>query len=103
MVESKKMSGSEKGKPVVRTLSLRGRKFEGYVIRKFNDRITIEFERIKPIRKYERYLKTKTKMHAKLLGDVDIEIGDYVQVQECRPLSKILHHVFIKKIRSVQK
>jgi ribosomal protein S17 len=30
----------------------------------------------------------------------NIQIGDYVQVQECRPLSKIIHFVLIKKIRS---
>ena len=30
----------------------------------------------------------------------EINIGDYIQVMECRPLSKILHHVVVKKIRS---
>ena len=32
----------------------RGRKFEGYVIRKFDKRVTIEFERVNYIKKYER-------------------------------------------------
>jgi small subunit ribosomal protein S17 len=96
---SKKVGKSVPMKKVVGTLSLRGRKFQGVVIRKFGNRVTIEFERTRLIRKYERYIKTKTKMHARLLEGMDVEIGDYIQVQECRPLSKILHHVVVKKIR----
>ena len=80
---------------------LRGRKFEGYVIRKFDKRVTIKFERIKFIKKYERYLKTKTKLHARLPETMknEINIGDYIQIMECRPLSKIIHFVVVKKIR----
>tara|TARA_Y100000310_G_scaffold345132_1_gene462072 strand:- start:4607 stop:4921 length:315 start_codon:yes stop_codon:yes gene_type:complete len=99
MVEKEKTSGSEKRKSIVGTLSLRGRKFQGTVIRKIGNRVTIEFERTKLISKYERYIKTKTKMHARLPSEIDVEVGDYIQVQECRPLSKILHHVVVKKIR----
>jgi small subunit ribosomal protein S17 len=109
--EKKKLEKGTLGEPRVKTsenkkekavvVPLRGRKFEGYVIRKFEGRVTIEFERVKPLRKYERYIKTKTKMHARLPKALinDINIGDYVQVQECRPLSKILHHIVVKKIR----
>lgn len=82
-------------------LSARGRVFKGTVIKKFPRRITIEFERTIYIRKYERYLKKKTKIHARLpdcLKD-EINVGDYIEVQECRPLSKIIHFVTIKKIR----
>jgi small subunit ribosomal protein S17 len=87
-----------KGKDV----AMRGRKFEGYVTRKFEKRITIEFERINFVRKYERYSKSKTKIHAYLPEKMkeEINIGDYVQVIECRPLSKIMHHVVVKKIKS---
>lgn len=80
---------------------LRGRKFEGYVIKKFEKRITIRFEKIKYMKKYERYIKAQSKMHARLpekLKD-SVNIGDYIQIMECRPLSKILHFVVVKKIR----
>jgi len=89
-------------KKVKNLAGARGRKFEGYVIRKFDKRVTIEFERVKYIRKYERYAKFKTKIHARLPENMknEINIGDYIQVQECRPLSKITHHIVIKKIRS---
>ena len=89
-----------KGKNVVGTLGTRGRKFEGKVIKKFDKRVTIEFERVKLVRKYERYIRKKSKMHAYLPKQLKdkIEIGDLIQVQECRPISKIQHHIVIKKM-----
>ena len=83
----------------------RGRKFEGYVIRKFDKRLTIQFENVKYIKKYERYAKTRTKIHARLPENMKdkINVGDYIQVMECRPLSKIIHHIVIKKIREGEK
>ena len=82
-------------------LKVRGRTFEGKVIRKFPRRITIGFERMMYIRKYERYAKSKTKIHARLPMCIEnkIDIGDTVLVKECRPLSKIIHFVVIKKIK----
>ena len=85
-----------------RPVSTRGRIFEGLVIRKFPKRITIEFERTIKIPKYERFLKKKTKIHARLPDSLahDIHIGDLIRLQECRPLSKIIHFIVIKKIKS---
>lgn len=82
-------------------LKVRGRTFEGKVIRKFPRRITIGFERMMYIRKYERYAKSKTKIHARLPMCMEnkIDIGDTVLVRECRPLSKIIHFIAIKKIK----
>jgi len=81
-------------------LKTRGRIFEGRVIKKFPKRITIEFERMIYIRKYERYTKTKTKIHARLPDCIKekVNVGDLVKIQECRPLSKIVHFIFIKKL-----
>lgn len=81
-------------------LRTRGRTFEGIVTRKFDKRITIEFERMVYVRKYERYTKSKTKIHARLPDCMrrDINIGDRVKVQKCRPLSKIIHFAVIEKI-----
>jgi len=31
-----------------------------------------------------------------------INLGDYIRVQECRPLSKIIHFVVINKIRDAE-
>jgi len=83
------------------SLKARGKTFEGKVIRKMNKRITIEFERMIYVKKYERYAKSRTKIHARLPKCLEkgIHVGDIVKVQECRPLSKIIHFVAIKKIK----
>ena len=107
MAERKKKTESKvakkEKKKVVGTLKIgtRGRVFEGIVIRKFDKRITIAFERLTYIRKYERYAKFRTKIHARLPESMEkeINIGDLIRVQECRPLSKIIHFVVIKKIK----
>ncbi|MCX6749449.1 MAG: 30S ribosomal protein S17 [Candidatus Pacearchaeota archaeon] len=83
-------------------LKARGRIFEGKVIKKFPSRITIEFERMVRVRKYERYAKSKTKLHARLpiCMEKEINVGDLIRIQECRPLSKIIHFVIISKVKS---
>jgi len=87
--------------PTHGNISIRGRSFKGKVIKKFHKRITIEFERTLYIKKYERYAKKKTKLHARLPECMkeQIQIGDYVEIHECRPISKIIHFVVINKIR----
>ncbi len=84
------------------SLKVRGRIFEGRVTKKFATRVVIEFERMIYVRKYERYYKSKTKIHAHLPTCMEnqIQIGDLIRIQECRPLSKIIHFVVIKKIKS---
>ncbi|MBU0957444.1 MAG: 30S ribosomal protein S17 [Nanoarchaeota archaeon] len=82
-------------------LSARGRTFQGVVIKKFPKRLTIQFERTIYLKKYERYMKKKSKLHARISKCMEdkIDLGDYIQIQECRPLSKIIHFVVIKLIR----
>jgi len=81
-------------------ISLRGRSFKGTVIKKFSKRVVIEFERTIYIKKYERYAKRKTKLHARLPVCIEdeVNIGDYVEIKECRPISKIIHFVVIGKV-----
>jgi small subunit ribosomal protein S17 len=83
-------------------LKARGRTFEGDVIKKFPRRIVIEFERTIYIKKYERYAKKKTTLHARTpkCMESQVKVGDYVLIKECRPLSKIIHFVLIKVIRN---
>lgn len=110
MKEEEKLAGQLKQKtncidkqcPFHGNLKSRGRNFKGFVVRKFPRRLCIEFERVIYVKKYERYMKKKTRIHARLpdcLKD-EINAGDYIEVRECRPLSKIIHFVVIKKVRS---
>lgn len=80
-------------------ISLRGRSFKGRVMKKFPKRVVIEFERTVYIKKYERYARRKTKLHARLPDCMaeNINIGDYVEIKECRPISKIIHFVVVGK------
>lgn len=81
-------------------LKARGREFKGYVVKKLPRRIAIEFERVVSVKKYERYYMKKSKIHARLPDCLvnEINVGDYVLIRECRPLSKIIHFVVIKKV-----
>ncbi len=82
-------------------VKVRGRIFEGRVTRKLPTRLVIELERMIYSRKYERYYKSRTKIHAHLSKcmENEINVGDLIRIQECRPLSKIIHFVVIKKIK----
>jgi small subunit ribosomal protein S17 len=84
------------GKPI----SFRGRRFRGTVIKKFPTRVVIEFERTIYIKKFERYAKRKTKLHARLPEHMfkEINLGDYIEIAECRPISKIIHFIVVRKI-----
>lgn len=98
--EVEKVSCADETCPIHGSLKVRGRTFKGNVVKKLPRRIVIEFERTIYIRKYERYMKKKTKIHARLprCKVNDVNVGDYVSVGECRPLSKITHFVFLSKI-----
>lgn len=79
----------------------RGRVFEGTVIRKFHGRVTIQFERMLYIQKYERYEKRKTKLHARLTKcmENDVNMGDLIEIAETRPISKMIHFIVTKVIK----
>jgi len=118
MAENKKIKTKEKIKkdilikekcsdrdcPFHGNLKTRGKTFKGIVISKKNKRIAIEFERMVYVRKYERYAKSRTKLHARLpvCMEKEINLGDLIKIQECRPLSKIIHFVVVKKIKGAE-
>ena len=97
----KKNMCKDKDCPFHGNLKLRGKTFRGIIISKHDKRIAIEFERMVYVKKYERYAKTKTKIHARLPSCMKekINIGDLVKIKECRPLSKIIHFVVVEKLK----
>lgn len=82
-----------------------GRVFKGKVTKKFDTRVVLGFERTIRVKKYERFSKRKTKLHARLPEDlkVKVHVGDIVKVRECRPLSKIIHFVVIEVLKDKTK
>ena len=114
MVEQKKMAKKKEEKieckdrlcPVHgdRKLKMRVRTFEGVVIRKFPGRVTIAFERMLKLPKYERYEKRRTKIHAWLPDCMsgEVGVGDLVLIAETRPISKMIHFVVSKVVRKAK-
>jgi len=82
----------------------RGRVFEGIVTKKFPKRIVIEIERTVKIHKYERFYKKMTRIHARVPDALEsqVNVGDLIRMQECRPLSKIIHFIVTEKIKSAE-
>lgn len=89
-----------KKKEESKIVGTRGRIFEGKVIRKFDRRAVVEFDRMVRVAKYERFMRKTTKVHSRIPDNLNVNIGDYVKVQECRPLSKMIHSVVIRVLRS---
>jgi len=100
MATQEKIICNDKFCPKHGSMSTRGRSFKGTVIRKFPKRVVIEFDRTVFIKKYERYAKRKTKLHARLPECMfnEINLGDYIEIIECRPISKIVHFIAVQKI-----
>jgi small subunit ribosomal protein S17 len=105
-MEQKKQTKKTERKKVAEAMQLtaptRGRSFEGKVVKIFPHRVVVEFSRVVKVKKYERFYKKKTKLHARIPKEINLLIGDYVRVMECRPLSKIIHFIVVEKIRSNQ-
>src|SRR3989344_6757246 len=101
--EAEISSCTDRDCPTHGKLRAHGRVFQGTVTKIFPRRMTLMFERTIYVKKYERYAKTRTKIHARLPACMQhsIKKDDLVKVQECRPLSKIIHHVFTGVVKAV--
>lgn len=60
--------------------------------------VTVEWIRRRYVPKYERYLKSRTKVKAHNPPEIDAKAGDLVVIQQCRPISKTKHFTIVKKI-----
>lgn len=79
-------------------LSARGQIIEGVVVSdKAPKTVVVLRSYLKKIRKYERYEKRKSKIHAHNPPCIDAKVGDVVKIAECRPLSKTKSFVVVEK------
>jgi small subunit ribosomal protein S17 len=80
-------------------VSLRGRTFEGIVLKNiFQKTATVEWERRNFVKKYERYEKRRTRVKAHCPQCLNISKGDKVKIMESRPISKTKKFIIIQKI-----
>ncbi|MBS3150997.1 30S ribosomal protein S17 [Candidatus Woesearchaeota archaeon] len=74
-----------------------GRTFSGIVIsRRMQKTAKVAWERRLYLKKYERYEKRKSSVMAHIPEGIELEEGDKVIIQECRPISKTKHFIIIK-------
>ena len=63
-----------------------------------NDSIVVERQRIRSMKKYERYEKKTNRFNAHLPSCIgEVSIGDRVRIMECRPLSKTVSFCVIER------
>jgi len=93
----KKPDENDKKNPFNGTLATRGKLFEGIVI-KSKAKNTVVIEKPAPIyfTKFKRYGRSKSKIHAHVPSNIDVQEGNRVVAAECRPLSKSVSFVIIE-------
>ncbi len=79
------------------TLSVRGQVITGKVV---SDRmmgtVVVERQYLHYVRKYKRYEKRSSKLHAHNSPCIHAKTGDTVRIAECRPLSKTTTFVVVE-------
>ncbi len=79
-------------------LPIRGQIIEGVVVSaKAPKTVVVLRSYLKKIRKYERYERRRSKIHAHNPPCIDAKEGDMVKIAECRPLSKTKSFVVVEK------
>ena len=79
------------------TLSVRGKLLRGTVTSaKAKKMVVVSREYPRPVTKYKRYVRSRSKVHAYLPECVETKEGDEVMIAECRPLSKTISFVVIE-------
>lgn len=93
--ERKSAGCKDRNCPLHGTLAARGKSFKGIVKKISGKRAIVEFERLVYTEKYERYSKSRTRLHAYLPECIrkDVSVGELVLIRECRPINKITHFV----------
>ncbi len=93
MKEEKKQTAE----PKLGSLRTHGRIFKGIVkAARMQKTITVEWNRLFYIKKYERYEKKRSKVKAHVPENIEVKEGDTVKIMECRPISKTKHFVVIE-------
>ena len=84
--------------PVHGELSTRGFKISGTVVSdKMQNSVVVQREFAKKLPKFGRYEKRRTRISAHNPPCINAKAGDKVLIKECRPISKTISYVVIKK------
>ncbi|MCI0562585.1 MAG: 30S ribosomal protein S17 [Nitrososphaera sp.] len=79
------------------TLSVRGKLLTGIVSSsKAKKMVVVSREYPGPVRKYKRFQRSRSTVHAYLPDCIEVKEGEEVRIAECRPLSKTVSFVLIE-------
>jgi small subunit ribosomal protein S17 len=82
-------------------LSIRGKILIGTTISsKAHKMIVVSREYPRLVRKYKRYERSRSNVHAYLPSCIDVNQGDEVKIAECKPISKTVSFVTVEVIKS---
>ena len=93
----KKAEDGDNKNPFNGSLSIRGKIFEGIVIKSMAKN-TVILEKEAPIYfgKFKRYGRSKNRIHAHVPSNLDVNDGDRVMAAECRQLAKSVSFVVVE-------
>jgi small subunit ribosomal protein S17 len=81
-------------------LSVRGQVFNCTVVSDRMDSTVVVLRKFeKKIRKFERFEKRRSKIHAHNPSCIEAKMGDKVKIAECRPISKTKSFVVVEVLR----
>ena len=93
----KKSMENDSNNPFNGTLAVRGKIFEGIVIKaKAKGTVTLQKESPIYFTKFRRYGRSKSRIHAHVPSNLDVKEGDHVIAAECRPISKSVSFVVVE-------
>ncbi len=88
---------NENNNPFNGSLTIRGKLFEGIVINaKAKGTAIIQRESPVYFKKFKRFGRSKSKIHAHIPSNLNVQKGDYVVAAECRPISKSVSFVIVE-------
>jgi len=97
IVSLPKKSCEDKLCPFHGSLSIRGRLYAGTVeSNKSSKMIVVSREYNRLVKKYKRYERSKSKVHAFLPDCIVVNEGQKVKIAECRPISKTISFVVVE-------
>lgn len=80
-------------------LAVRGRVLEGVVVSDRMDKtVVVRRDYLHYVPRYKRYERRHSKISAHNPPCITAKRGDHVKVQECRPISKTVSFVVVKKL-----
>ena len=88
---------NDKKNPFNGTISVRGKLFEGTIVSaKAKNTVVIEKESPVYFSKFKRYARSKSRIHAHVPSNIEVQEGDRVLAAECRPLAKSVSFVIVE-------